>query len=317
VKAPENLISFLKKENRFFIATHINPDGDAFGSAIALSLALESAGKQTIVFDRDTVPDLYQFLPENTRITHTVAVDDPSIWNLILLDCNTPDRAGIEGFSFRSSAVIDHHETANNYGDIQWIEPDAAATGLMLFYLLRELGIPLTKEIATNLYCAIAVDTGTFRYSNTTADVLKVGAELVQAGANPSIISNNLYETWSEGRFQLLVDVLNTLEIRDTTAFVFVTREMLRKTGAAPADAENFVGFPRMMKDIRLSVLFREIEENFWKVSLRAKGDINVARIAALFGGGGHENAAGYRTKTTLSSAMDKLLQAIPRKATV
>jgi len=311
VKVPHNLLSFLKQEDDFFIATHINPEGDALGSSIALSMALETLGKKTLVYDRDAVPDFYRFLPGHERLIHSHGGIETSAFNLLLLDCNTPDRAGIEAVEFRSSAVIDHHETKKEFGTIKWVEPHAAATGMMIFSLIKELGTPITKEIALNLYAALAIDTGTFRYDNTTAEVMKVASELVEAGARPSLVSNNLYETWSEQRFRLLIMSLNTLEIRENVAFTAVTNEMFQETGTSAEDTENFSGFPRMMHNIAISAFFRQITDNEWKVSLRSKGDVNVAQIASLFGGGGHKNAAGFKIKGTLETAKEKLLHHI------
>jgi phosphoesterase RecJ-like protein len=302
VKVPPELLSFLKREDHFFIATHINPEADALGSALALAYALEALKKQTVMFVRDLVPDFYRFLPNNEKFTHSTSQIQPSDYNLILLDCNTLDRAGIEGLNFKSSLVIDHHETGKDFGDIKWVEPKAAATGMMIFYLLKELGSRITEEIAINLYSAIAIDTGTFRYSNTTAEVLNVSSELIQCGANPALISQNLYEMWSEKRFRLLILALNTLEIRNDIAFISVTRDMFKETGTGAEDTENFPGFPRMIGNIKLSVFFREISNDYWKVSLRSKGKINVAEIAESFGGGGHKNAAGFRFKGPLGS---------------
>jgi len=312
LNVPPDLISFLKRENRFFFATHIDPDGDALGSSLALSMALESLGKETILYDRDPVPGFYQFLPGHERFTNSMAPLAPSDWSLVLIDCNKLERAGIERrVKFRHSAVIDHHETQGGFGDIRWIVPEAAGTGIMVFYLIKKLGLPITKEMAINLYAALAVDTGTFRYSNTTSEVLKVGAELIEAGANPAYVANHLYETWSKERFALLTMALNTFEIRDDVAMITVTKEMYKKTGATAEDTENFCNLPRMIKDIKVSTLFREIDNNYWKVSLRSKGDINVAKIALGFGGGGHKNAAGYEIKADLESAKKALLKAI------
>jgi len=316
LKVPPELISFLKEGKSFFITTHINPEADAFGSAIALSMALESLGKKTIVYDRDSVPEFYKFLPGHERFRNSTSDLQLSTYSLILLDCNSLKRAGIEGARFNYSAVIDHHKTEKSttqgsFGDIRWIEPEAAATGLMVFYLIKDLGVPITKEIAINLYAAISIDTGTFRYNNTTAEVLRVGAELIEAGVSPAYISHSLYETWSKERFTLLIMALNTLEIINGVAMTHVTKEMYKKTGANPEDTENFPNFPRMMNDIKVSAFFKEIGNNYWKVSLRSRGAMNVAKIAELFGGGGHDNAAGFEIKSDLESAKKSLLKAL------
>jgi phosphoesterase RecJ-like protein len=274
-------------------------------------MALEAQGKKTVVYDRDIVPEFYRFLPGHERFRNSTFDLQSSAFNLILLDCNSLERAGVEGLSFEHSAVIDHHETEENFGDIRWVEPEAAATGMMIFYLIKEIGIKITRDIAINLYSAIAVDTGTFRYNNTTAEVLKVGAELIEAGAKPAYISNHLYETWAKERFALLIMALNSLEIRDDVAMTVVTKRMYKKTGTGTEDTENFSNFPRMMKDIKISAFFREIDNNYWKVSLRSSGDINVARIATLFKGGGHRNASGYKIKASLESAKEALLKAV------
>ncbi|OGW32057.1 MAG: hypothetical protein A3J81_03340 [Nitrospirae bacterium RIFOXYB2_FULL_43_5] len=313
---PKKLLHFLKKENNFVIAAHISPDGDALGSSIALSMALESLGKKTIVYDKDPVPEFYKFLPGSERFTDSISNSKSKIQNLILIDCNDAERAGIEKLQFASSAVIDHHETARDFGDIRWIDPKSPATGLMIFYLIKELGVTVTKAIAANLYTAIAIDTGTFRYSNTTPAVLRVSAELIEAGAGPSYIAENLYETWTDGRFRLLQKVLNTLEIYNDIAITHVTLDMFRETGAAISDTETFPGFPRKLRSIKISALFREIENNHYKISLRSKGrDVNVAKIAEIFGGGGHSNAAGYKIRADFKAAKEALLKAVRETA--
>lgn len=311
MKVPDKLLSFLKEEDEFFIATHANPEGDAIGSTIALSMALETLGKNTVVYDRDIVPEFYRFLPGYERFINSIPNPKSQISNLILIDCNDLERAGLKDMKFAYSVVIDHHETEKDFGDIRWIEPKAAATGLMVFYLIKELGMKITREIAINLYSAISTDTGTFRYSSVTTEVLRVGAELIEAGASPVYISNHLYETWSEERFALLIMALNTLEKRGDVAITVVTKEMYQKTGAGPADTENFSNFPKMMKNIKVSALFREIDDDYWKVSLRSRGDINVAKVATVFDGGGHENAAGYKIMAELESAKESLLKAL------
>jgi phosphoesterase RecJ-like protein len=313
MKAPPELLSFLKEKDDFFIATHINPEGDALGSSIALSMALEIMGKSTILYVRDSIPGLYKFLPGHERFRNSVLGLQPPDLTLLLLDCNTPERAGIEGISFRHCAVIDHHETETDFGDVRWVKPQAAATGMMIFHLIKDLGLQITKEMAVNLYAAVAIDTGTFRFGNTTAEVLRVAAELAEAGAKPGCVSTSLYETWAEQRFRLLIMALNTFEIRDNVAFTFVTREMFDRTGTGPEDTENFSSLPKMIRDISIVAFFRETGDNEWKVSLRSKGSINVAEIATLFQGGGHRKAAGYTIKATLEDAKEILLKSISR----
>ncbi len=310
MQVPENLIALLRRERKFLIATHINPEGDALGSSLALSMALESMGKETVVFDRDPVPESYRFLPGHGKFTTTlpslISKDSP----LILLDCNDLERAGLENIVVPFAAVIDHHETERGFGDIRWIEPRAAATGMMVYALIKELGVTITRDMATNLYASIAIDTGTFRYSNVTPEVLRTAADLVESGADASCIAVGLYETWSSARFRLLIDTLNTLEVHDGLAITVVTRDMFRRTGSSAEDTENFSNFPRMMRDIKVSALFRQTE-NGWKVSLRSKGSVNVALVAAEFQGGGHRNAAGYRTEKDLETAKIELKRAI------
>jgi len=304
---PGELIALIGKEKTFFIATHINPDGDALGSSLALSLALESLGKETALYDRDHIPELYHFLPGHERFSNVLP---PGRSPLIILDCNEPERAGLSDGSLPYSVVIDHHETVRDFGDIRWIDPAAPATGMMVYSLIKSLGVRITADMATNLYTAIAVDTGTFRYSNTDSEVLRVSAELVDSGADPGVISVALYESWSDGRFRLLLRVLDTLEVVGDIGISFVTRAMFAATGTTPEDTEHFSNFPRMMKRLTISAFFREVDGG-WKVSLRSRGEVDVARIAEMFRGGGHRNAAGYKVAADMKTAKEMLIKAV------
>ncbi|MBI5634914.1 MAG: bifunctional oligoribonuclease/PAP phosphatase NrnA [Nitrospirae bacterium] len=300
MKVPKSLINTLNKEQILLLATHISPDGDALGSCLALAEALVVLGKKVYIFDKDPVPELYQFMPGHKKCRSTLGNLLKKNPLLILLDCNSPERAALEGYTFSKSVVIDHHETESPFGDIRWVERTAAATGLMVFHLINALNIRITKSMATNMYTAIAVDTGTFRYSNTSSDVLRASAELIDAGAQPGIISEHLYERWKKNRFDLLSLCLGTLEIRDNMAMIHVTKDMFNKTGTVEADTENFANVPRMIDSVVISALIRETDNGRWKVSMRSKGQANVAKIAAAYGGGGHRNAAGFRIKTDL-----------------
>lgn len=308
MKIPKEIIAVLKKETAFFLATHISPDGDAIGSALALSSALESMGKEVYVYNKDRVPELYKFMPGHKRFRSGLKNAFTKNPVLLLLDCNSPERAGLEQYSFRRSVVIDHHQTETDFGDIRWVVPGAAATGFMIFSLIKAMGVAFTRDIATNLYTAIAVDTGTFRFSNTSSEVLNACAELIKAGADPSDIAECLYDGWEEDRFELLVMTLNNLEIKKGIAMMHITKNMFEKTGTSSEDTENFSNFPRQIRTVKISAFFRDIGAGFWKASLRSKGNINVAKIAELYGGGGHRNAAGFKTRGSLKAVKEKFL---------
>ena len=310
MKIPKEIVSVLKKEKVFFIATHINPDGDAIGSALALSSALESLGKEVHVYNKDRVPEFYQFMPGYKRFKTGLKNALTKKPVLVLLDCNSPERAALEHYSFRRSVVIDHHETETDFGDMRWVVPASAATGLMIFYLIKAMGVALTRDMSTNLYTAIAVDTGTFRYSNTSSEVLKASAELIEAGANPAFTADCLYERWGINRFDLLVMTLHNLEIKNDIAVMYITEDMFHKTDTTPEDTENFANFPRMIQTVKIAAVLRDIGNGFWKVSLRSKGNVNVAKIAELYGGGGHKNAAGFKIKGSLKSVKEKFFRA-------
>lgn len=314
MKVPEILYQFFKKEDNFLLITHVNPEPDALGSSIALSLALEQLNKTTWVYNKDGVPDIYKFLPLNEKI-RSFLPDNIENFNLILLDCNNLKRAGFEEESrYKKSVVIDHHETVNDFGDIKWIVPDASATGLLVFYLIKALNLKITPDIAINLYSAIAIDTGTFRYNNTNPEVMRASAELIESGVDPAYIANCLYNTWSKNRFSLLIMALNTFELRNDIAFTHVTKEMLEMTNTKKADTENFANFPRMIENVKVSVFLRQDEDNTWKVSLRSKDNVNVAHIASEFEGGGHKNAAGFFIKGDLKTVKDVIYKKILQK---
>ena len=316
---PEELLEFLRKAKALILATHINPEGDALGSTIALGIALERMGKRVGLYNRDGVPYFYNYLPGAEKFSNSdfkalireFRDSTGKVDGIVLLDCNTPERAAIERPTVTSPpgediplVIIDHHEIETttvasppacglSRAVIKWILPQAPATGLMIYYLIKALAVKIDYEIAVNLYTAIAIDTGTFRYGNTTPEALEVAAELIELGVRPELIAEALYGSWTVNRFNLFRECLNTLEIIDGIAFSYVTEESLRSTGSSPEDTENFSNFPLTIKDVKVSVFLRQIGPDKWKASFRSKGNIDVAKIARSFGGGGHRNAAG------------------------
>lgn len=301
----------ISARDAFTIACHINPDADTLGSALALSMALESMGKKTVVFSRDGVPASYKFMPGHERIVSELPSDAPS--TLILLDCNAPKRAALEDSSFSYSIVIDHHNTESDFGDLRHIEPTASSTGLLMHALIAELGVKLTADMATNIYTAIALDTGSFRYSNTDARTLRAAADLAAAGADPGFIANKLYNSWSEGRFGLFKSYISSVEDHGRLRLGCITQKMVADAGTAMNDTEHFVNYPLLVESVTISVLMKEQTSGTWRCSLRSKGTINVATAAEALGGGGHKNAAGCTVLGTFDEVRAKLLELLAK----
>lgn len=302
---------FLQRHQRILIASHANPDGDAIGSTLALGMGLLGLGKQVTMFNADGVTRNLRFLPYADRIVRSLnggMAHDA----LVLVDCAQPKRAGkpIEEVAGRLPPLyIDHHLLPGVAHGEHCIDPKAAATGAVIYNLFRSMKIWIAPEVATLIYCTLVVDTGFFRYSNTTPEVLHLAGDLVAAGADPWGIASQLEENHSAARFVLLRLVLETLDLEERGRFatVVLSREMLREAGALPEDAEEFVNCPRAIAGVEVAGLFREQGPRRWKVSLRSKGEVDVAAITALFGGGGHEHAAGCTIEADLATVRKKI----------
>jgi phosphoesterase RecJ-like protein len=306
MKPPIELINYIKNNDNFALVIHVNPDGDALGSMLALGEGLKAIGKVLKMYSRDGVPHYSRFLPNSDIIIQGLPLEDSST-NLILIDCNAPKRAGINGDGFIKKLVIDHHLTEEDFGDIKWVDPSAAASGILIYHIIKALEVDITQNIATNLYTAISVDTGTFRYQNTKADTLSIASELVSCGASPSFVAEHLYNKWSLARFNLLIKFLNSVEIYDDIAITCLTREMIEQTGAGPHDTEDIVNFSGMLETVKTSVFLKEADKDFWRGSIRST-KVNVADVAAKFGGGGHKNAAGFKANSEISVLKKQLL---------
>ncbi len=311
MKVPPELLSLITSAKSFFIATHINPEGDAIGSAAALAIALESIGKDIYLFDRDPVPEVYRFLPHSEGFTNIIPASTFDV--MIIVDCGDIERIGSKAPESRHRAVIDHHITERPFGDIRWVTPHASATGEMIYSLLNSLGIKITRDIAVNLYTAIVTDTGFFRYANTTPDAMMTCGELIDLGVDPSEVNEAVSESFSLNKFKLLSRVLSTIQMDGKTAWLTVTNQMYEETGTSAADTENFVNYPLIIRGIAVSVLFRQLDPDLWKISLRSKRRLDVASIAEEFGGGGHKNAAGCNVKGDLHYVRDLVINSVKR----
>jgi len=321
MKISSKLLSIIRQNKSFLIVCHINPEGDAIGSILALALGLKLFGKKDVcVLSKDGVPETLKFLPSSKMIKQTPTKKIFDV--LFIVDCNTLERTGFKELEAKQTVIIDHHILPDNaykselYRKLSAsiIDPEAAAAGILIYKLLTALKIPIDKNIAVNLYTAILVDTGGFHYSNVSPESLNIASHLVEAGARPWDITKELYESVPYKRMLLLGLSFSTFGKNGAAAWMSTTADMFNKTGTTAEDTDNFVEYPRKIKGIKAAVFFREDKNDFIKISLRSKGRVNVARIAKSFGGGGHAAAAGCRIKGTLAEVQNKIFKAIRKE---
>jgi phosphoesterase RecJ-like protein len=291
----DGIIAELKRCNSFLISVHVNPDGDALGSQLALMLALKKLNKTVIMHNLDAVPEIYSFLPHVDEI-RTGTPQQGRYDAYVVLDSDPP-RTGLFGDMYPADTLvnIDHHVTNGSPWQHTWLDPTASATGEMIYKLVLRLGVAMDRDIALCLYTAVFTDTGSFRYTNTTPESMRIGATLLEAGADPWLVTENVYESFAYRRLKLLGAVLSGMERSKDgrIAWVVVTDELYRQTDTTAEDTDNFVNFVRSIKGVEVAVLFRQIGARRFKISLRSKGRVDLSGLAKSFGGGGHKNAAG------------------------
>lgn len=311
----ETIADQLDKANTVLLATHVFPDPDALGSQLALGNILSSLGKKVVRFGEEPVSHLYSFMPDSELIDTTKPA--PAQFDCaVSLDCGDAERLGREKDTIMNIdplIVIDHHRGHDGFGDINWVDPLRAATGEMVYDLAQVMGVNVSYEAAYCLYTAIVSDTGSFKYSCTTGETFRVARELLAKGVKPAEVAGNLYDNFSVNRLKLLQEVLATLEFAEghKIAIIHVTSEMYDRTGTSQTDTENFVNYPRSLIPVKVAVFIKTTREGSISVSMRSKGnDCDVARVANVFGGGGHCNAAGFRTSPeSIESIRDRLLE--------
>ncbi len=292
------------------ISVHKSPDGDALGSQLGLMLALETMGKTVTAHNLDPVPEIYRFLPHAGRIKTGKPVQG-RFDAYIVVDADPP-RTGLFDGAYPAGVLIniDHHITNPCEWPLTWLDAAASATGEMIFKLVQALGVGIDRDMALCLYAAIFTDTGSFRYSNTTPDSMKIAASLIESGADPWLVSENVYESLSYRRLKLLGAVLANMERAGDgrTAWVVVTDELYRRTGTSAEDTDNFVNYVRSARGVEVAVLFRQTGSAQYKISMRSKGRVDLSVLAQSFGGGGHRNAAGGVLNGTLEEIKTRVI---------
>ena len=305
----------LERSRRVVVITHIDPDGDAIGTQLAFGAYLRALGKDVVLVHDSEIPQKYMFLPEIDRLVKVDRVDGiPRFDTAVVLECPNADRMGAASrFLAPGTAIIniDHHPDSAVEGDVSWVDVTASSVGEMAYEFFAESGFKITHDVATQLYAAILTDTGRFRFESTTPRALVIAGELVAAGADPRTICDRIYFDLEPATMLLTARVLNSIEyFADGQICVIVlSQAMLAETGAGEGSTEGLVDYTLYTKGVLVGVLLKEGDGKGTKVSLRSRGDFNVAAIASRLGGGGHFNAAGGRLPMDLARAKNEIVR--------
>ncbi len=308
------IADLIRRSDSFVVAAHTNPDGDAIGSSVALAHILASLGKEICLYNQTPLARQYDWL-ELPCPMHNTLVGAEFNW-IFVLDCGAPQRVGDELFNIMSTrpvANIDHHLGNPMFGQFNWVDERYPAVGAMIAELADELSIPLTGPLAEAVYLGIATDTGFFTFDNTTPEVMELAARLIRLGLSPGAVNAKIRNQWAVNRFKLWGESFATTELfyDGQVAVVQVTQGMFERTGTSAADCEEIVNFLRRLRGTRAAVILREEPDGAYKFSLRSSGADNVQPVAALYGGGGHRNAAGGTIREDILSAKMHLVEAL------
>src|ERR671924_33003 len=308
------VVDAIRSHDRFLVTTHENPDGDALGSILAMSLALEQLGKDAVLYLAGVIPLPHEYGFMKLGDLRRTPPDDAAERVLLALDCANERRLGPDpGLLERAPLVVDvdHHHDNSRFGDVNLIVPDASSTGEILRDLLSELGVELTPEIAEALYIALVTDTGRFQYANTTPKALRLAAELVEAGADVHRVFQDVYESVQLAKLKLLARALERAQVYEGGGIVvsYLRKPDFAEVGAAEPYSEGIIDYLRAVEGADMAVLIREPPREGGptrRVSLRASVDeLDVSAIARKSGGGGHRQAAGFSSEESIEEITD------------
>lgn len=311
---------FLTERDNFLVVSHVQPDGDAVSSTLAVGWLLSCLGKKYVMVNEGSIPKRMEYLWQSEQIIDLSQTPlTESYKNVICVDCADFKRTGKSSLLFAEDAQIlniDHHPTNDGYGAYNLIVADAAATVEILFDLIRFMNQELNHDVATAIYTGLLTDTGGFRYSNTSPKVMEIASQLLEYGVDGPGLSEMLLEQMTLPQLRLLTRALNGLQISEDgkISWVSVTDEDLNLTGAIHEDMEGIVNYPRNIQGVEVGLLFKVINDNAVKVSMRSTGKVDVASVAQSFGGGGHVRAAGARIEGTLDSVVPRVIEQVKQQ---
>lgn len=311
------LVEFLRTHDRPLLMTHIRPDADGLGAQLALHETLSALGKKPRVAIASKLPPRYSFLdPDRKLIEDFRPANFADRDSVLVLDTGTWNQLGEFGDWLKTTtlprAVVDHHRTQDDLGGLQLVDVASESTGRLAREIIAALGVKLTPGVANHLFMAVATDTGWFRHPNATPRTFTLAAELVEAGANPTALYEELYESAPLARLRLVGVALERLQVRagGKVAFTEIYLSDYVATGAVPGDTEDLINHPRSVEGVEVALLFIEQPGGGTKVSFRARS-ADVSKLAERLGGGGHKLAAGARTDDPLPKTRDVVLGAV------
>jgi bifunctional oligoribonuclease and PAP phosphatase NrnA len=308
----QDVLRQIEQRQRFVLTSHARPDGDAVGSALACCQVLRAMGKHADVVLHDGVPRVYRSLPFADQVVQTNVVNG-NYEAAIILECDSINRTRLQGLENRFLISIDHHQTGRPFAHVNWIDPHAVATAEMVFRLSREAGVKISPDIATCLYTALMTDTGSFMFQGTNENTFALARELVLDGADPAHCAQGIYFAHSEAKIRLLGEALRNLQIDGSIGWVWITQKQMEECAAREEDCEGLVNYVLSIGDLEVAIFFRELPDGRFRVSLRSKGKLDVARVAEIFGGGGHQCASGCSVDGPLLEAIRQVLAQIRR----
>ena len=306
----KKLVQTITNSKRIVIATHRDPDGDGIAAALAAAFLVKRfKRRRPLLYCHSRIPLKYRFLLGDWQFTRhmpdfdlLIAVDSAGISRIFpkITEADLKDKDIIN---------IDHHQSNNSFGTLRIIEETASSACEIIYFIFKKLKVTINKKLADIFYCGIYNETGGFVYPNTTKEALLMASELVGLGVEPDQLVKKM-NAKTLGGTKLLTKVLNTIEVKNGVAIMYLCQDMLKRSSAEMSDSENFISFLQAMEGVRVSLFLRE-EKDGTRISLQSDGIIDVDKLARKYGGGGHRLAAGLRLPKNLHAAKGEILKAV------
>ena len=312
----QQIIDIIEKHDNFLLTSHQDPDGDSIGSLIGLAEFIENLGKRVVIFNEGRLPAKYKFLDPKGKIHFAPSAIEFKPEIAIVLECPEYERIGFVQDLIDDNMTlinIDHHPRNRYYGDLNYNDESSCAVAEILYEMIRTNEHKITPVIAEAFYAAIASDTGRFKFTNTGPKCFKTASELASAGANPKLIADKIFSSYSAGTIRLLGHLLQSLEMKADGKICVLKLRLadLLKYDVMVEDTEGIVDYSLTIEGVKVGIFFKERDANTVKVSLRSQNGIDISKFAIMKGGGGHANAAGFTIALPFDEASNKVIDEV------